>query len=68
MLLGLAIGGGAGFAIGAIDDARSKRETGEEHFAATLFGTIGLAAGAGVGAAIPSHPTIYRAKRIRRGQ
>ena len=60
-LVGMAIGAGAGLAIGA-----SRRECGSEDAVCKLIGTvIGAGAGAGVGAAfpfIPSYQTIYRAK------
>ncbi len=60
-LVGMAIGAGAGLAIGA-----SRRECGSDDAACKLIGTvIGAGAGTGVGAAVPfvpSYRTIYRAK------
>ena len=60
-LIGLAIGGGIGVAVGAIGDARSG-ESGE-HVGAAVFGLLGSGIGAGLGAALPSHQTIYKVKK-----
>ena len=60
-LIGLAIGGGIGVAVGAIGDARSG-ESGE-HVGAYAFGLLGSGIGAGLGAALPSHQTIYKVKK-----
>ena len=67
-LIGLGIGAAAGVAIGVLS-AASDPETTEREYplaavgGAVLFGGVG----AGVGAAIPSYPTIYRSAR-RKGQ
>jgi hypothetical protein len=67
LILG-AVGAGAGAGIGA---AASRCSTSNNSFnlcglgrgiAVGLGGLVGLAGGAGIGAAIPSHPTIYRAE------
>ena len=67
LILGAA-GAGAGVGIGA---AASRCSTSTTSFnlcgigrgvAVGFGGLVGLAGGAGVGAAIPSHPTIYRAE------
>jgi hypothetical protein len=62
------VGAGAGAGIGAAA-LRCSNSTGSFNFCAIARGAevaagavIGLAGGAGVGAAIPSHPTIYRAE------
>ncbi|MFQ5777452.1 MAG: hypothetical protein ACE5IP_05545 [Terriglobia bacterium] len=60
-LIGLAIGGGIGVAVGAIGDAQ-EGEPGE-HVGAGVFGLLGGGIGAGLGAALPSHQTIYKAKK-----
>ena len=66
-LLGLGIGGAAG-GVGmwlAVRIAQPiSRFRGEYYdIAKWVFLPLGLGVGAGIGAAIPSHPTIYRAKR-----
>src|SRR5712692_1630792 len=65
LILG-AVGAGAGAGIGA---ATSRCSNSTDTFcglgrsiAVGFGGLVGLAGGAGVGAAIPSHPTIYRAE------
>lgn len=60
-LIGAAIGGGAGLAIGAMADKRFSNE-GREHIGKTLFAPIGLGVGAGLGAAMPAFETVYRAQ------
>lgn len=62
-----AVGAGAGAGIGAAA-SRCSSSTGSFNFcgigrgvAVGIGGLAGLAGGAGIGAAIPSHPTIYRA-------
>ena len=66
-----AVGAGAGAGIGA---ATSRCSTSTTSFnlcgigrgvAVGLGGLVGLAGGAGIGAAIPSHPTIYRADLVK---
>ena len=66
-----AVGAGAGAGIGAV----STRCSGSNSFdfcdlgrsiAVGLGAVVGLAGGAGIGAAIPSHPTIYRAEPANR--
>lgn len=59
VLLGAAIGAGAGLVIGAAKDA-SYSEDGE-HLAKMLITPIGAGLGAAVGAAFPAFETIYRA-------
>jgi hypothetical protein len=59
-LIFAAVGGGAGAGIGALA-AGSNSFLGRGP-AAAVGGIIGIAAGAGLGAALPSHPTLYRAK------
>ncbi len=61
-----AVGAGAGAGIGA---ATSRCSNSTDTFcgigrgiAVGLGGLVGLAGGAGIGAAVPSHPTIYRAE------
>jgi len=61
-----AVGVGAGVGIGA---ATSRCSNSTDTFcgigrsiAVGIGGLVGLAGGAGIGAAIPSHPTIYRAE------
>src|SRR6266568_6511346 len=67
LILGAA-GGGAGAAIGAAASRCSNSNTSfnlcgiGRGVAVGLGGLVGLAGGAGVGAAIPSHPMIYRAE------
>jgi hypothetical protein len=67
LILGAA-GGGAGAAIGAAASRCSNSNTSfnlcgiGRGVAVGLGGLVGLAGGVGVGAAIPSHPTIYRAE------
>lgn len=60
-LLGLAVGAGAGLGLGA---ALMEREGG---YAGAVAGTgIGFAGvGAGIGALVPSHKTIYRAEAVK---
>jgi hypothetical protein len=67
LILG-AVGAGAGAGIGA---AASRCSTSNNSFnlcglgrgiAVGFGGLVGLAGGAGIGAAIPSHPTVYRAE------
>ena len=67
LILG-AVGAGAGAGIGAAA-SRCSSSTGSFNFcglgrdvAVGIGGVAGLAGGAGIGAAIPSHPTIYRAE------
>ena len=67
LILG-AVGAGAGAGIGAAA-SRCSSSTGSFNFcglgrdvAVGLGAVVGLAGGAGIGAAIPSHPTIYRAE------
>ncbi len=67
LILG-AVGAGAGAGIGAAA-SRCPRPSGSLNFcglgrsvAVGLGAVVGLAGGAGAGAAIPSHPTIYRAE------
>lgn len=62
-LIGAAVGGAAGVAIGAATVDKGPDESGEGNIGKALFGLIGTGAGAGVGAAIPGHPTVYRAQR-----
>lgn len=61
VLLGLGIGAGAGLGLGA---ALLEREGG---YAGAVAGTgIGFAGlGAGIGAVVPSHKTVYRAEAVR---
>ena len=59
-LIGLAVGGAAGLAIGAAVDSSFSEE--DENIAKAIFTPIGLGAGAGLGAAFPGYQTIYRAK------
>src|SRR5712691_2507421 len=59
-----AVGAGAGAGIGAVS-TRCSNSTDSfcglgRSIAVGLGGLVGLAGGAGVGAAVPSHPTIYR--------
>ncbi len=61
-----AAGAGTGAAIGAVS-TRCSNSTDSfcglgRSIAVGLGGLVGLAGGAGVGAAVPSHPTIYRAE------
>ena len=60
VLIGLAIGGAAGLAIGAAVDSSFRQET---HISKAIITPIGIGAGAAMGAAIPGYQTIYRAKR-----
>ncbi|SRR5258708_729276 len=67
LILG-AVGAGAGAGIGAAA-SRCSNSTGSFNLCGLARGAevglgavIGLAGGAGIGAAIPSHPTIYRAQ------
>ena len=67
LILG-AVGAGAGAGIGAAA-SRCSSSTGSFNFcglgrdvAVGIGGVAGLPGGAGIGAAIPSHPTIYRAE------
>src|SRR5260370_21522844 len=62
------IGAGAGAGIGAASSRCSNSNASfnlcgiGQGIAVGLGGLVGLAGGAGIGAAIPSHPTIYRAQ------
>lgn len=58
-LIGMAIGGGIGLAIGI--PLGRMAESGEEHLPALVLGSLGAGIGAGSGAAVPGHPTIYQA-------
>src|SRR6266851_7564582 len=65
LILG-AVGAGAGAGIGAVS-TRCSNSTDSfcglgRSIAVGLGAVVGLAGGAGIGAAIPSHPTIYRAE------
>ncbi len=65
LILG-AVGAGTGAGIGAVS-TRCNNATDwfcgfGRSIAVGLGGLVGLAGGAGIGAAIPSHPTIYRAE------
>ncbi len=65
-LIGLAIGAGAGLAVGAAVNAHLRETTGPDilaEAAVPLGGAIGAGAGAGIGAAFPGSRTIYRAPR-----
>lgn len=67
-LIGLAIGAGAGLAVGAAIHAHLRETTGPDilaELAVPLGGAIGAGAGAGVGAAFPGSRTIYRAPERR---
>ena len=59
-LIGLAIGGGAGLAVGAVMDHSYGPN---EHIAKTFMTPIGMGIGAGVGATVASHETLYRAPK-----
>jgi hypothetical protein len=60
-LIGLAIGAGAGAAMGATaDDYRGV--------AATTMGLVGLGVGAALGGALPIGPPLYEAESVRRVQ
>ena len=65
LILG-AVGAGAGAGIGAVSTRCSSSTDWfcglGRSIAVGLGGLVGLAGGAGIGAAIPSHPTIYRAE------
>jgi len=61
VLLGAAIMGAAGLGIGAAMDTKFT-EKGEGNTMKKFLTPIGLAAGAALGAAVPSYQTIYRAK------
>ena len=65
-----AVGAGAGAGIGAVSTRCSNSTDwfcGFGRSIAVGFGAVvGLAGGAGIGAAIPSHPTIYRAEPANR--
>ena len=63
MLIGLAIGAGAGVAIGAAMDARVNYETGECCMGVAIGAPIGAGAGFGLGAAFSGYRTVYRAKK-----
>jgi hypothetical protein len=63
ILIGMGIGAGVGAAAGGIADLRRHAETGEALWLTELGLTIGAGAGAGIGAAMPAHPTVYRAER-----
>ncbi len=58
MLIGMAIGGGAALAIGAVVDRGFSED--DEHIAKTIFTPIGLGAGAGIGASVAGFQTVYR--------
>ena len=65
LILGV-VGAGAGAGIGAVS-TRCNNATDwfcglGRSIAVGIGGLVGLAGGAGIGAAIPSHPTIYRAE------
>ena len=58
LAIGAAIGAGTGFVLGQV----IARERHDDWQTIVYFCTmIGLAAGTPIGAAIPSHPTVYRA-------
>jgi hypothetical protein len=65
LILG-AVGAGAGAGIGAVSTRCSNATDWfcglGRNIAVGFGGVVGLAGGAGIGAAIPSHPTIYRAE------
>src|SRR6266702_2051387 len=66
LILG-AVGAGAGAGIGAVSTRCSSANSFDfcglgRSIAVGLGAVVGLAGGAGIGAAIPSHPTIYRAE------
>jgi hypothetical protein len=61
VLIGMAIGGAAGLAVGAATDASFSED--DEHIAKTVFTPIGLGAGAALGAAFAGFETIYRAPK-----
>jgi hypothetical protein len=63
MLIGLAIGAGAGVAIGAAMDARVNYERGECCIGITLGLLAGAPTGLGLGAASASYQTICRAPK-----
>lgn len=60
-MLGLAIGAGAGLAIGAAADASFTED--DENIAKMLFTPIGAGIGAGLGAAFTGFHTVYRTDR-----
>ena len=64
VLLGLAIGAGAGLGLGV---ALMEREGG---YAGAVAGTgVGFAGiGAGIGAVVPSHKTVYRAEAVKEAE
>jgi len=62
-LIGAAIGAGTGVVLGLVAANTGVHETGEEYFFMGLSVPILGGAGAGLGAAIPSYATIYRAKK-----
>jgi len=58
LAIGAAVGAGTGFVIGQI----ATRERNDDWQTIASFCTVvGLGGGTGIGAAIPGHPTIYRA-------
>jgi len=58
LAIGAAAGAGAGYLAGR---AATNRWNGQTEFAVTFATLIGAGGGAGLGAAIPGYPTIYRA-------
>jgi hypothetical protein len=62
-LIGAAIGAGAGAVVGLVAANRGVHETGEKYFVMGFSLPILGGAGAGIGAATSSYPTVYRAKR-----
>ena len=63
VLIGVAIGGGTGLAIGAGIYSKLKGKIGGDTKYPFLLGPIGAGAGGGIGAAIPSYQTVYRAPK-----
>ena len=60
MLIGMAIGGGAALATGAVVDSRFSED--DEHIAKTIFTPIGIGTGAAIGASVAGYQTVYRGK------
>jgi len=60
-LIGLAIGAGAGLAVGAVLDSQATGEF--KDFGVLLGPPIGAGAGVGIGAAFAGYQTIYRASK-----
>lgn len=58
LLLGMAIGAGAGLAVGAATDSSFSEEG--EYLAKTIFTPVGAGAGAALGASFAGFETIYR--------